>query len=107
LKGESRAVIFRRISLITLVLFDLERPNSAGNTCAERHVIEADQKCIFSCSAVNENSNENEIPFTAEKETKTKMGIHFRLKNENESRLIILVFVHTYIQSPSQPYNDH
>ena len=32
----SHLVILQIISLITLLLFDLERPNSAGNTCGRR-----------------------------------------------------------------------
>jgi len=32
-RRDARGQIFRWISLITLVLFDLERPNSAGYTC--------------------------------------------------------------------------
>jgi len=32
----SHSVILQISSLITLLLFDLERPNSAGNTCGRR-----------------------------------------------------------------------
>ena len=37
--------------------------------------LEADRKCIFSFSAVNENADENEIPFSAEKRKRKSAAV--------------------------------